>query len=411
MEKGHLSQYFSGVAAKRLSQVEVDKKTSNQHEFNGSTALKNLLGTNDEGKTYNFPVKMMWMGDDRETVTADGTLSWYDSRYNNKARAAEWRLYFPTTDVSEKAQVGDLLILAQKPDGSILCIITPQGSTTENQLLWLFGVNVQDGKSFVAHVIEKADDKQVDLVAGLIMEELGIAIEEPEDDQLDKLLEKFGGKFPKTIIFSEFARKQLPVKVDPVNDPDGALIAWMEFEEKLFRRLERNIIKEKLEKGFMSVNGEMDVDDFIAFSLSVHNRRKSRAGFALELHLEEIFKANAIQYQRTAVTENKSKPDFLFPGVAAYRDKDFPAEKLTMAGAKTTCKDRWRQVLNEADRIPFKHLITLEPGISEDQTAEMQAHGLQLVVPEGIHGTYKGGQREWLMTVKEFMELVEERQG
>ena len=27
----------------------------------------------------------------------------------------------------------------------------------------------------------------------------------------------------------------------------------------------------------------------------------------------------------------------------------------SMLGVKTTCKDRWRQVLSEADRIPQKH--------------------------------------------------------
>jgi hypothetical protein len=31
-----------------------------------------------------------------------------------------------------------------------------------------------------------------------------------------------------------------------------------------------------------------------------------------------------------------------------------------MLGAKTTCKDRWRQVLTEAIKIPHKHLFTLE---------------------------------------------------
>jgi hypothetical protein len=30
-----------------------------------------------------------------------------------------------------------------------------------------------------------------------------------------------------------------------------------------------------------------------------------------------------------------------------------------MLGVKTTCSDRWRQVLAEADRIQLKHLLTL----------------------------------------------------
>jgi hypothetical protein len=30
-----------------------------------------------------------------------------------------------------------------------------------------------------------------------------------------------------------------------------------------------------------------------------------------------------------------------------------------MLGSKSTLKDRWRQVLDEADRITHKHLLTL----------------------------------------------------
>jgi len=82
-----------------------------------------------------------------------------------------------------------------------------------------------------------------------------------------------------------------------------------------------------------------------------------------------------------------------------------------MLGAKSTAKDRWRQVLSEAERIPDKHLLTLEPGISENQTDEMQAKRLQLVVPERLHATYRPGQRAWLMTLASFLAVVRERQS
>ena len=45
---------------------------------------------------------------------------------------------------------------------------------------------------------------------------------------------------------------------------------------------------------------------------------------------------------------------------------------------KSTCKDRWRQVLTEADRIEKKYLFTLEAAISNNQTDEMQAKNVQL---------------------------------
>src|SRR5690606_35015935 len=81
------------------------------------------------------------------------------------------------------------------------------------------------------------------------------------------------------------------------------------------------------------------------------------------------------------------------------------------ARLKSTCKDRWRQVLSEADRIDEKHLLTLETAISAGQTAEMRSKRLQLVLPRGLHGTYLPAQRDWLMDVGSFVDLVRERQG
>ena len=161
------------------------------------------------------------------------------------------------------------------------------------------------------------------------------------------------------------------------DDPDAAIVAWMEREEQLFRRFERHIIHDRLAAGFM-IGTEADVDGFMKFSISLQQRRKSRAGAALEHHLEAIFLAHSVRYTRGALTENNHKPDFLFPGEAEYSKPDFPNDRLTMLGAKSTAKDRWRQVLAESARIQDKHLFTLEPGISQNQTDQMKASRLQL---------------------------------
>lgn len=68
------------------------------------------------------------------------------------------------------------------------------------------------------------------------------------------------------------------------------------------------------------------------------------------------------------------------------------------------------QILNEAKRIRKKHLLTIEPGISEKQTAQMQAANVQLVIPRGLHKTYTPAQQQWLMTVREFTGMVGVRQ-
>ena len=165
----------------------------------------------------------------------------------------------------------------------------------------------------------------------------------------------------------------------------------------------------RLEEGFSGENGT-DVDGFIQFSLSVQNRRKSQMGYSLEYHLEAVFRALEVAHVRGAITENNHRPDFLFPGVEAYRAApDTGLSSLTMLGAKSTCKDRWRQVLAEAAKIPNKHLLTLEPGIFEPQTSQMLETNLQLVVPQAVQESYADRQRAWLWNLRELIRDVKRR--
>lgn len=79
-------------------------------------------------------------------------------------------------------------------------------------------------------------------------------------------------------------------------------------------------------------------------------------------------------------------------------------------GAKTTCKDRWRQILNEADRIQVKHLFTLQQGISPRQLEEMKAENVTLVVPQKYINTYPTENREDIWNLKRFIEYVKEKE-
>ena len=81
-----------------------------------------------------------------------------------------------------------------------------------------------------------------------------------------------------------------------------------------------------------------------------------------------------------------------------------------MLGVKSTCKDRWRQVLAEAARIDRKHLLTLEISISANQTGEMQANHLQLVIPRSLHSTYSDMQKSWLLDLAGFIDTVRRNQ-
>lgn len=403
MKRGHLSEYFTGVAAKRLSAVEADVLRSHQHELNGVEGLKRLFGPASGKQSY--PARFLYLNDrDDEPVIAEGVLTWYDARERHPTRS-EHRLYFPPNAVMDQARAGDLMVIGRRPDGSVLLVVAERDSTAASQVQWLFGTaELADAGYAVRDDLDSERDR-IALAARLILEQIGVEIEPPPDTHLEDMLRRFGGAFPKTRDFSAYARSTLP-DLDPRIEPDVALIAWMDREESLFRTLEYHLVGSRLEQGFVR-----DVDSFVAYSLSVHNRRKSRVGYALENHLESLFATCNIRFARTAVTENRSKPDFLFPGTAEYCDPKFDPQRLTVLGVKSTCKDRWRQVLAEADRVESKHLLTLEPAISTNQTDEMQARQLQLVLPRSLHDTYSPVQQSWLMDLNAFVALVRERQS
>lgn len=389
-----LSDLFAGVAAKRLRAVEAETTRSNQHEFNGVAALRGMLGDERRELAARFV-----LFDDREApLTADGSLTWYDSRIGNPNRAAEYRLYFPDNEVMEAAHEGDLIVFGLRPDGTMLVILGSAGTTGESQILWLFGLQQAGERGGFILSSPEVLAQDLGLAGRYILEELGVDIADmAEDGQLERMLAIFGGVLPGTREFSAYARATLP-HVNSLDDPDAALVAWFEQEERLFRLFERHLVAERLRKGF----GE-DVDTFTAYALSILNRRKARAGQALENHLEQVLIDHDITYTRNCRTENNSRPDFVLPGCTQYHDPAFPADRLFMLGVKSTCKDRWRQVLAEAARIPRKHLLTLEPGISRQQTQEMAAHGLQLVLPTSLHGSYAGDQQAQIIDINELL--------
>ncbi len=407
MKQGYLSQYFTGIAIKHLSAVEADTLTSNQHEFNGVEGLRNILGEPD-GKVR-YPTKFLYLTDhDEEPITEDGFLTWYDARQKARLERGvmrwEYRLYFPTNTVSQYANAGDILVIAKQPNGTLLAIVAENETTIARQIIWLFGLSDISHPGFSVREELETEQDRIEFFSRFILENIGIIVDATEETWLDDMLQKFDGVFPTTRIFSAYARSTLP-DITPHDGQDDVLMAWLEREEILFRTLEKHLIGERLTRGF-----DDDVDSFISFSLSVQNRRKSRAGLAVENHLEILFQECGIHYTRTPTTENKAKPDFIFPGIKEYQDIDYDTNLLTMLGVKSSCKDRWRQVLSEADRITNKHLLTLEASISPNQTDEMQAKNLQLVVPKSVHKTYQEQQQTWLMSVEDFTEIVRQNQ-
>ncbi len=232
-----------------------------------------------------------------------------------------------------------------------------------------------------------------------------------EKQAIDEFIAGLTVDFPSSFEMSRAARLiQYAVYLNrrlTITDPDNALLRWTEEEYTLFRAIEHARYGGIVSKGFSTV------DDFVVMANQVLNRRKSRAGKSLEHHLSAIFDENQIQYTAQAVTEGNKKPDFLFPSEEAYHDMTFSIDKLCTLAAKTTCKDRWRQILNEADRLrdEHKYLCTMQQGISAAQMDEMQAEKVILVVPKPYIKTYPRDRQDRIWTLGRFVGYVKEMEG
>jgi type II restriction enzyme len=151
-----------------------------------------------------------------------------------------------------------------------------------------------------------------------------------------------------------------------------------------------------------------DIEDFIRVAQSLLQRRKGRAGLSFQNHFQDILTEEKIPYD--AQPDIEGLPDFVIPSVEAYKDKSFPLDRLLILGLKTTCKDRWRQVLEEGPRVRRKHIVTLQQGISVSQLLKMKKSNVSLVVPKDYHNNYDvGASGIELFSVAQFISSTREK--
>ena len=132
----------------------------------------------------------------------------------------------------------------------------------------------------------------------------------------------------------------------------------------------------------------------------------SRSGKSLELILSAVFDAAGVKYSEQMVTPEGDKPDFIFPSKECYLDLSFPPELLSHLASKTTLKERWTEVLDEASRISQKHLFTLDSEIPEKKAKRIGDKGLQLVLPAGKRVLLCEKAQEVSISLSEFIETV-----
>jgi hypothetical protein len=200
---------------------------------------------------------------------------------------------------------------------------------------------------------------------------------------------------------AEIIGKAVAMRPDRSLGPDERLLRRRDCEYEIFLSVEEAVELPRVKAGFSTI------EEFVARAQSILQRRKARSGRSLELHARQIFLEEGLEentgFAHGVESEPGRRPDFLFPSQALYRDPAFPDARLRMLAVKTTCRDRWRQVLNEADRIATKHLLTLQEGVSAGQFREMTDSGVRLVVPVGLRACYPQDVRPHLVSLESFI--------
>lgn len=334
-----------------------------------------------KGENKDKFVTVNWQDD----FTTESRFVYYGQGTRNEYRITRFGKDFP---FFEEDNVGDLLIIAQQSEDYYYGFVL-QTDQDIDDFFAFFNLSSEMTNQLIDIASANTPEKQLETN---IQELVSLYTDFPETKQMAKLARDIYNKIHGI------------TDVEICKLPDIQLLKWIDTEYSLFRGFEEKIYAPVYSTPFPNCQ------ELIKFSNIILNRRKSRAGKSLEHHLATIFTAAKLEYEEQAITEDNKKPDFLFPSGEAYRNLLFPADKLVFLGAKTTCKDRWRQVLNEADRIEIKYLFTLQQGISKNQLQEMKHENLKLVVPAPYRTSFDKEFQPEIETLASFINIVKAKQ-
>lgn len=334
-----------------------------------------------KGENKDKFVEVKWQDD----FITESRFIYYGQGTRNEYRITRFGKGFP---FFEEENVGDLLIITQQSENQYHGFVLQTDQDIDDFFAY-FNLSSETTNQLID--IEQANTPDKQLENG-IQELVALYTEFPETKQMARFAREIYNKVHKI------------TDAEICNAPDSQLLEWIDTEYTLFRSFEEKVYAPVYSVPFPNCQ------ELIKFSNIILNRRKSRAGKSLEHHLGTLFTAAQLEYEGQAVTEDNKKPDFLFPNGEAYHNLLFPAENLVFLGAKTTCKDRWRQVLNEANRIETKYLFTLQQGISKNQLLEMRHEHLKLVVPAPYRTSFDKEFQPEIETLASFIEMVKEKQ-
>lgn len=168
------------------------------------------------------------------------------------------------------------------------------------------------------------------------------------------------------------------------------MIEWDLFRE--YQRRERSVELVRLVMGDepKEVNASTVIRRLIdelpaidALMLSASQQRKSRAGYSYEHHIEAMLSDGKIPFEKQVILASKKRPDFILPSLKFIDSGEPGAESGLILSAKTTLRERWKQVEREmGSRRLF--LTTVDENIAGSAIEDMASIGVSLVIPERL---------------------------
>lgn len=149
-----------------------------------------------------------------------------------------------------------------------------------------------------------------------------------------------------------------------------------------------------------------DYQKIDALLLSASQQRKSRAGYSFEFQIEQMLIDGSIAYDKQVVIEAKKRSDFILPSFAFFKSAIREKGDVIVLSAKTTLRERWKQVQREIGNSDL-FLATVDENIASNAIDDMSSIGITLVVPESLKAsdTTEYKKHKSVINFKNFFEL------
>lgn len=190
----------------------------------------------------------------------------------------------------------------------------------------------------------------------------------------------------------KFYRQVIDLLMSNQRDPEQILVQLIN-DDKI-REIRKAQSSDEMLSIIRDIFGDFTVRIFPYFyelGKSVTQSRRSRAGTAFEIIIQQLMIKFGYQYQdQQALGANLFKQkglgkivDGILPNIESYEQK---RQKCLVVTMKTTLRERWQEVVEELQRtnVPSIHLLTLDHEISANLLHTLESHNITLVVYKDI---------------------------